>query len=292
MPAKLDRCVEQLQEQGYSESQAFAICTDRLYGDDDKEAKGTLGLMLNIESKSGPIVKSYNRKQCNVYWVHLPGANIKTDGYVGITSRGFVKRRKEHLSLKSKSHHLTNAIEKYSDELIWDVVFIGSVEGCLQLEEYWRPHPKIGWNIRSGGILYTMAEETKDKLRMQAIGRTASDETRAKLSKAGKGRKHTEQHKANISTAHKGKTMHPDTKLKLLAVNIGRSLSATTKEKIKAATSGVKNHNARAIICVETATIYNTLIEAANAIGVKVSSICGALKGRTKTSGGFTWQYC
>jgi hypothetical protein len=121
-----------------------------------------------------------------VYWIHLPGANIKTDGYVGITNN--IKQRwAKHKCLVSGSHHLKNAILKYNSDLIWEVIFTGSEEGCTQLEEYFRPEPDIGWNIRSGGKYYNPSEETKEKLRQANLGKKYSEETKAKHRKRWTG---------------------------------------------------------------------------------------------------------
>jgi len=116
-----------------------------------------------------------------VYWVHLPDANIETDGYVGITNNT-KQRWAKHKCLASGSHHLKNAILKYNSDLIWEVIFIGSEEGCTQLEGYFRPEPDIGWNIRSGGKYYNPSEETKEKLRQANLGKKYSEETKAKRS--------------------------------------------------------------------------------------------------------------
>ena len=45
------------------------------------------------------------------------------------------------------------------------------------------------------------------------------------------------------------------------------------------------------VICVETGIIYNSIKEAAKAVGAFSSNICNCLAGRYKTSGGYHWAY-
>ena len=89
-----------------------------------------------------------------VYWIHLPEHFIKTDGYVGITSN-FTQRIQIH---KSRAKHnygscciLEKAINKYNEDLIYDIIFEGDVECCALIEEELRPRELIGWNIAIGG---------------------------------------------------------------------------------------------------------------------------------------------
>jgi len=149
-----------------------------------------------------------------VYWVHLPNSNIKTDGYVGITNNT-KQRWTKHKRLISESRHLKNAILKYNSELIWEVVFTGSEEGCTQLEEYFRPEPDIGWNIRSGGKYYKHSEEVKVKIGQANTGKKHSDEHKTKIGQALTGRKYSEESKQKMSEAQKGKELSEETKAKI-----------------------------------------------------------------------------
>lgn len=51
-----------------------------------------------------------------------------------------------------------------------------------------------------------------------------------------------------------------------------------------------KSHH-KSVICLETGVIYESVVEAANAIKRSPTSLVATLKGRTKTCGGFTWKY-
>nr|DAI70523.1 MAG TPA: intron associated endonuclease [Caudoviricetes sp.] len=59
-------------------------------------------------------------------------------------------------------------------------------------------------NAQKGKTKGKMSDETKEKLRRVAIGRSASDETRLKLSKIRKGKKHTKSWSNKISESQRG----------------------------------------------------------------------------------------
>ena len=47
----------------------------------------------------------------------------------------------------------------------------------------------------------------------------------------------------------------------------------------------------KAIVCVETQEVFESMVEAANKLGIKPQNLSGALHGRQKTAGGYTWKY-
>lgn len=48
---------------------------------------------------------------------------------------------------------------------------------------------------------------------------------------------------------------------------------------------------AKKILCVELNIIYNSLIEASQKLNIGKTAISNCLKGRSKTSGGYSWRY-
>lgn len=103
-------------------------------------------------------------KTGHVYWIHLPNhTNPKLEGYIGIASnlqkRWHVHKHNAKYG-KSDTPHLSNAITLHGDSLIWESIFEGPYEGCIQLEEYFRPTHHIGWNISIGGIKPPMTGRT------------------------------------------------------------------------------------------------------------------------------------
>ena len=75
-----------------------------------------------------------------VYWAHMKGMNLLTDGYVGVTRMPLEERLKFH----DKNNRFPVG---YSVE----VIFEGTEEECLAKEFELRPREWIGWNIAKGG---------------------------------------------------------------------------------------------------------------------------------------------
>ncbi len=124
-----------------------------------------------------------------VYWIRLPEhTDITTQGYVGITSKSFSVRLRNHEKYfnavevgSKKATILSRAVEKHGwDNLVKQVVLIGEKEYCLEIEQRLRPSEKIGWNIRIGGV--GSSRETSDdlveKLRLHGKAHTIAQHTR------------------------------------------------------------------------------------------------------------------
>lgn len=86
-----------------------------------------------------------------VYWIHKKEqTNILAEGYVGITTD--LDTRINFHKKRNKNFKLRNAINKYKDEIIVDVVYeFQTEEEALQKEIELRPKPFIGWNLAEGG---------------------------------------------------------------------------------------------------------------------------------------------
>lgn len=52
-----------------------------------------------------------------------------------------------------------------------------------------------------------------------------------------------------------------------------------------------RKKNPKRVRCIETGEIFDSLAEAARAVGRDRTNICSCLKGRQKTCGGFHWEY-
>lgn len=119
-----------------------------------------------------------------VYWIHLPYSNILSDGYVGVTNNP-ERRWKEHKT-KNKTAIVHKAIKKY-DELVYEIMWQGSEEDALELEEYLRPTEKIGWNLTAGGgkpPIMTKEAAAKAVTTRKRNNYKISEETRKKIGKA------------------------------------------------------------------------------------------------------------
>jgi len=86
-----------------------------------------------------------------LYWIHHnKQTDCATEGYIGIT-RDIRSRFATHLSGKT-SIYLKRALEKYNDEISFDVLQeFDTEEQARKAEEQLRPKPRIGWNIAPGG---------------------------------------------------------------------------------------------------------------------------------------------
>ena len=243
-----------------------------------------------------------------VYWIHLPGQNIKTDGYVGVSSR--VKQRwTKHKCLASNSRHLSNAILKYGEQLIWEVVYEGTTEGCLQLEEYWRPNTDIGWNIRRGGQYGKMSEHSKNIIREKltgntnASGHTMSSEVIEKLRNINignsyrLGQKMSEATKAKIKASRTGVKLNltPESRDRLKQRLLGHQVSDETRAKISKAQKGTlmgkDNPKSKKVLCEETGEVYHGILDASRILNITSSNISSCCRGITKTAGGYHWSY-
>lgn len=149
------------------------------------------------------------------------------------------------------------------------------------------------------------SKKTKEKLRQAHLGKRLSEETKRKIGESSKGRKHTkedlkkmsewqigkklsEETKRKISESHKGKRLSEETRRKISESNKGKHLSPETRKKIS---ESHKGKTVKAIICIETGTLYSSVTEAAKSIGIAKSNISAAARGLQKTSGGYHWKY-
>ena len=108
-----------------------------------------------------------------VYWIrHKTHNNRFTQGYIGV-SKDSTSRWKQH---KTKTNqHLTNAFNKYTEDIVFEVLFEDIEEElALLIELEYRPAENIGWNIAKGGGLPPVGnkhtEESKEKIRQSQIG--------------------------------------------------------------------------------------------------------------------------
>jgi hypothetical protein len=100
-----------------------------------------------------------------VYWYRLKEhKNCKTEGYIGIT-KNITRRHSTHLycARNNKTNlHFHNAISKYGESnIILEILQVcTSKDEARMLEEYYRPHENIGWNMATGGVLPVNTNKT------------------------------------------------------------------------------------------------------------------------------------
>ena len=211
-----------------------------------------------------------------VYWIRLPEhTDNRTEGYIGVYKGQDVKHRwsrhKRDAALGSE-YIVHKAIRKY-DNLVYEVLFSGPYEGCLQLEEYWRPNMHIGWNIHSGGRSCSPMQD----------------------------RKHTSESKAKMSRSWTGKKRSVESRLKQSDTLKGHSTSESTKKKISAAQKGSANTGVlkrRKQVIASTGEIFESVMAAARWLDIHPSNIFKQIAEVYETAGKhpetkekLTWRY-
>lgn len=175
-------------------------------------------------------------------------------------------------------------------------------------------HPNYGKHLN---------DETRQKISEAQKGKHHSVEARKKMSEARKGKTSPRkgvhlgpETRQKLSESHKG--VHPSTETRQKmsesikrayidnpelrrkqsesnkGVNnpyYGKHHSAETRRKLSESHKGQIPWNRKAVICVETGISYSSCTEAAESIGVTSKAISNALRGKSKTSGGYHWKY-
>jgi group I intron endonuclease len=118
-----------------------------------------------------------------------------------------------------------------------------------------------------------------------------AEETRNKISKGRKGRKHTEETRKKMSESRKGEN-HP------MYGRTGERSSCygrTGERHPMYGKTGEKNPNSIPIKGINNTTkeerIFSSIAEAGRILKIYNTSICNNLKNRSKSAGGFTFEY-
>lgn len=151
--------------------------------------------------------------------------------------------------------------------------------------------------------------EAREKARQALLGHKTSEETRRKISEANRGRQYSMETKAKISAASKGRKAwnkgkpannkgrvgiyHPDTlkELYIMPEQLDEYLIegwVTGHLHGRGRTTGTRS---RSIRCIETGEVFPMVKVAASTMHIGETSLLQCLKGRSKTSGGYHWEY-
>lgn len=86
-----------------------------------------------------------------LYHIHRPENESIQDGYIGITNKPKQRwaQHKRECKLGRRNYPLYNAMRK--DEVVFEILCIGSREYIHELEFKIRPLPDMGWNLAVGG---------------------------------------------------------------------------------------------------------------------------------------------
>ena len=153
-----------------------------------------------------------------MYTVYQHKNKINGKIYIGITSQKTEDRWGPQGCNYKSSPHFYSAIQKYGwNNFEHNILFTGLTkeQACLKeqelIKEYDLMNREFGYNSTSGGDIFVMNEETKQKISQammgnkNGLGHPCSEEKKKKISEAQKGRKFTKEHKQKLSEAAKNR---------------------------------------------------------------------------------------
>ncbi len=217
-----------------------------------------------------------------MYIVYQHKNKINGKIYIGITMQEPEKRWKYGEGYKT-SPHFYSAIQKYGwDNFEHTILFqnLTKEEACRKEQEliakFNSMNREFGYNSTSGGEMFVMNEETKQKISQammgnkNGLGHPCSEEKKRKISEAQKGRTLTEEHKQKLSEA--AKKRHT-------------SCSEQAKKNIQ------KASHKKPVYCEELNKIFESVQECSRQLGIPATNISKLCKGRGKTLKGYHLKY-
>ena len=217
-----------------------------------------------------------------MYTVYQHKNKINGKVYIGITKQKPEQRWRHGQGYKS-SPHFYAAIQKYGwDNFEHNILFqnLTKEKACKKEQEliakYHSMDREFGYNSTSGGDMFTMNKETKQKISQSmmgnknGLGHPCSEEKKKKISEAQKGKHLTEKHKQKLSEAAK---------------NRHTPCSNQAKENIR------KASHKKPVYCEELKTVFESVQECSRQLGIPATNISKLCKGRGKTLKGYHLRY-
>ena len=151
--------------------------------------------------------------------------------------------------------------------------------------------------------------EAREKARQALLGHETSEETRRKISEANRGRQRSAETRAKISATSKGrkawnkgqpannkgrKCIYNPVTRKELYIRLDQLQEYLDQGWLlgqlhgRGRTTGTRS---RSIRCVETGEVFSMIKIAAGVMQIGETSLLQCLKGRSKTAGGYHWEY-
>ena len=218
-----------------------------------------------------------------MYTVYQHKNKINGKIYIGITSQKPEQRWGSQGCNYKSSPHFYFAIQKYGwDNFEHNILFtdLTKEQACLKeqelIKEYNSINREFGYNSTSGEDIFTMNEETKQKIsqamigNQNGLGHPCSEEKKEKISNAQKGRKFTEEHKQKLSEAAKNRHV---------------PCSEEKKQILKE-----KSHK-KSVYCEELDKIFESVQECSRQLGIPATNISKLCNGRGKTLKGYHLRY-
>jgi group I intron endonuclease len=232
---------------------------------------------------------------------------------------------------RRKSYFYSALLLYGKDGFVWNKIDVANTKKELNdKEQYWiryyqSSNKEQGYNLTIGGDGGPQTDlEVLERMRKASSGRHPSEETRKLLSERGKkskigklnpmygkipwnkgkklgpisnkhkellstlftGKKRSKEIGEKISKALKGRVLSKEHKNKIRMIRLGTKASIETKNKMSKS-----NTSKKAIKCVETNIVYESVCEANRLTGIGKESIRQCCKGKQKTAGKFNWKY-
>ena len=218
-----------------------------------------------------------------MYIVYQHKNKINGKVYIGITSQKPEQRWGSQGCNYKSSPHFYSAIQKYGwDNFEHNILFteLTKEQACLKeqelIKEYNLMNREFGYNSTSGGDIFVMNEETKQKIsqamkgNQNNLGHPCSEEKKKKISNAQKGREFTKEHKQKLSEAAKNRHV---------------PCSEEKKQILKE-----KSHK-KPVYCEELDKIFESVQECGRQLGIPATNISKLCNGRGKTLKGYHLRY-
>lgn len=219
-----------------------------------------------------------------MYTVYQHKNKINGKVYIGITKQKPELRWGINGCNYKTSPHFYFAIQKYGwNNFEHNILFVELTkeEACLKeqelIKEYGVMDRNFGYNSTSGGDIFIMNEETKQKIahallgNKNGLGYVCSEEKKKKISEAQKGRVFTNEHRQKLSNAAKQRHV---------------PCSEKKKETLS------KNYpNKKPVYCEELDIVFESVQECSRQLGIPATNISKLCQGRGKTLKGYHLKY-
>lgn len=122
-----------------------------------------------------------------VYWARLAEHDDPySEGYVGISQNSLDERKRSHYkaakSNARRNNHFHNALIKYSDEVVWELLHDDlTKEDAFYLEDGYRPDINVGWNTDKGGVEAVSPEWYADEANKEKHRQATAEATRKRI---------------------------------------------------------------------------------------------------------------
>ena len=232
----------------------------------------------------------------NQYYIYCYTNKINNKKYIGQTKQSKDKRSGVNGWKYERCPKFWSAIQKYG----WDNFDFSILKENLTLEEAneweqyyidfyhtWVDDPLCqGYNLAKGGYNKVHSQETLEKLRKSHLKENLSKETLEKMSKSAKQRFVDNPNLIKeMRQRFLGKKASDETRKKM---SISQKKRFQNPEELKKRSEASK----KKVLCVEQNIIYDSIKEAAEAVGLSTGGDIGRVcSGKRKTAGGYHWQY-